>query len=89
MVAWNGAMVAWNGAMVAWNGAMVAWNGAMVAWNGAMGHIGKDLEGIGYGMLEAVFRYLSGENGEDHETLRIPDHPAETRPLSVCGFAVG
>jgi hypothetical protein len=46
-----------------------------------MGYIGKDLEGIGYGMLEVVFRYLSGGNGEDHETLRIPHHPAEIRPF--------
>ena len=46
-----------------------------------MGHIGKDLEGIGCGMLEIVFRYLSGGNGEDHDTLRIPDHPAEIRPV--------
>jgi hypothetical protein len=53
-----------------------------------MGHIGKDLEGIGFGMLEIVFCYLSGGNGEDHETPRIADHPAEIRPRSVCGFAV-
>jgi len=46
-----------------------------------MGHIGKDLEGIGFGRLEVVLRYLSGGNGEDHETLTIADHPAEIRPV--------
>jgi hypothetical protein len=44
--------------------------------------------GIGFGMLEIVFRYLSGGNEEDHETLWKADHPAEIRPRSVCGFAV-
>ena len=46
-----------------------------------MVHVGKDLEGIGYGMLQVVFRYFSGGNGEDHETLRIADYPAEIRPV--------
>lgn len=57
------------------------YNWDWVAWNGAMVHIGRDLEGIGYGMLQVVFRYFSGGNGEDHETLRIANYPAEIRPL--------
>jgi len=36
------------------------YNWDWVAWNDAVGHTGKDLEGIGYGILELAFRYLSG-----------------------------
>jgi len=46
-----------------------------------MGHTGKDLEGFGFDMMELVFRYLSGGNGEDHKILRIADHLAEIRPV--------
>jgi hypothetical protein len=46
-----------------------------------VGHIGKDLEGVGYDVFKVVFRYLSGGSGEDHETLMTADHPAEIRPV--------